>query len=461
MPFSFLYGQLKTFCHNVCENGNVRNHAERDIMTDSQQYPGNPDANDDGSSRPQNTPYASPTASEPNDAQTASPVTNPAAGQAPQGSYEVSPTQQESPVPPEPQTTQNNAQQPYAGSYAQQPQYRQSQYGQQTPQYQAPYDGAYSQPPAAGTGASESNGSSYGAPQYNAQNAPQYASGPSYGQQHYAGYGPGQPYSPGFSPAGAPPLNKPYYGCPFPEAIKRFFQKYVVFKGRASKSELWWAFLGVAGVNMILSILNNAADHRLSWLSTLWSLAVFLPSLSVLVRRVHDSNKSGWWAALPYGLGVLAGLFAILVAVQTIATVGHAVFTGSARGGAGIVVLGLLTALCGIGALASFIVLGVANSDPAGIQYDDDFQSQQAGYPGGYAQSQPYSGQPYAAGQAPYGQNQQSYGNPGQDSYQPQGGYVGSAGNGEYPAGGESQPTPGYSQPANDPANGQNGNSAN
>jgi uncharacterized membrane protein YhaH (DUF805 family) len=212
---------------------------------------------------------------------------------------------------------------------------------------------------------------------------------------------------------------------------------------------------------MILSILNNAADHRLSWLSTLWSLAVFLPSLSVLVRRVHDFNKSGWWAALPYGLGVLAGLFAILVAVQTIATVGHAVFTGSARGGAGIVILGLLTALCGIGALASFIVLGVANSDPAGIQYDDDFQSQQAGYPGGYTQSQPYSGQPYAAGQAPYDQNQQSYGNPGQDSYQPQGGYVGGTGNGEYPAGGESQPTPGYSQPANDPANGQNGNSAN
>jgi hypothetical protein len=140
------------------------------------------------------------------------------------------------------------------------------------------------------------------------------------------------------------------------------------------------------------------------------------------------------------------------------------------------IVWGLLAGLCGIGALASSIVFGVARSNPAGARYDDDFQAQQTGYPGGYAgyaQGQPANGQqaygqqqygqpyaPYAPDQqAPYGQNQQPYANPAQDPYQPQGGYTGNAENGTYSGNAESQPTPGYSQPASDPANNQgNGN---
>jgi hypothetical protein len=146
------------------------------------------------------------------------------------------------------------------------------------------------------------------------------------------------------------------------------------------------------------------------------------------------------------------------------------------------IVWGLLAGLCGIGALASSIVFGVARSNPAGARYDDDFQAQQTGYPGGYAgyagyaQGQPANGQqaygqqqygqpyaPYAPDQqAPYGQNQQPYANPAQDSYQPQGGYTGNAENAEngtYSGNAESQPTPGYSQPTGEPADNQsNGN---
>ena len=39
---------------------------------------------------------------------------------------------------------------------------------------------------------------------------------------------------------GEPPLWAPYYGAPFPAAVKRFFAKYATFSGRASRSEYWW-----------------------------------------------------------------------------------------------------------------------------------------------------------------------------------------------------------------------------
>jgi uncharacterized membrane protein YhaH (DUF805 family) len=261
-----------------------------------------------------------------------------------------------------------------------------------------------------------------------------------------------------------PPLNRPYYGCPFPEAIKRFFQKYIVFKGRASKSEFWWVVLGNVGVSLVISILNSISGDRMSWLSNLWSLAILVPFIALFVRRLHDSNKSGWWAALPYGLIFLTGLLGGIIAAQAIASRAAYTVTGTPRVGSGMIVWGLLAGLCGIGALASFIVFGVANSNPAGARYDDDFQAQQTGYPIGYPQAQPYNGQqaygqPYAPDQSPNDQNQQSYANPAQDPYQPQSGYTENAGNSNYSGNAESQPTPGYSQPASEPADNQsNGN---
>jgi uncharacterized membrane protein YhaH (DUF805 family) len=399
-------------------------------MTDSQQYPGNPGINGDDASRSQDTSYAAASSSE--------------QGNAPD--------------------TSGDAQQPYtpyAGSYAQQ---------QPLGQTQPEQTGASGQPvqpqqPQYGTPEYGQQIPSYGqqAPQYTG--APQYADAPNYSQQQYApGYGGGQPSGPGFSPAGVPPLNRPYYGCPFPEAIKRFFQKYIVFKGRASKSEFWWVVLGNVGVSLVISILNSISGDRMSWLSNLWSLAILVPFIALFVRRLHDSNKSGWWAALPYGLIFLTGLLGGIIAAQAIASRAAYTVTGTPRVGSGMIVWGLLAGLCGIGALASFIVFGVANSNPAGARYDDDFQAQQTGYPIGYPQAQPYNGQqaygqPYAPDQSPNDQNQQSYANPAQDPYQPQSGYTENAGNGTYSGNAESQPTPGYSQPTGEPADNQsNGN---
>ncbi len=53
---------------------------------------------------------------------------------------------------------------------------------------------------------------------------------------------------------GEPPLWAPYYGAPFPAAVKRFWKKYTVFSGRASRSEYWWWAL-VSGLFFLFALI--------------------------------------------------------------------------------------------------------------------------------------------------------------------------------------------------------------
>lgn len=102
----------------------------------------------------------------------------------------------------------------------------------------------------------------------------------------------------------------------FGESIKTVFSKYVVFQGRASRSEFWWWYLFTAIIGIAISIIMNiatagvaaggdvsallAAQAPFVVISSLVSLAFFLPTVSVTVRRLHDINRSGgwWWIQL-------------------------------------------------------------------------------------------------------------------------------------------------------------------
>ena len=76
-------------------------------------------------------------------------------------------------------------------------------------------------------------------------------------------------------------------------------KKYAVFSGRARRKEYWMFVL----INIIVSVvfvaidnvIGTASDSGTGVLSGLYSLAVLLPTLAVLVRRLHDTNRSGWW----------------------------------------------------------------------------------------------------------------------------------------------------------------------
>ena len=90
----------------------------------------------------------------------------------------------------------------------------------------------------------------------------------------------------------------------FQQAIKTCFSKYVTFSGRASRSEFWWFMLFIFAGNFILGFVDlslfgrTAEGDTISILGALFSLAVFLPSIAVGVRRLHDVDKSGWWYLL-------------------------------------------------------------------------------------------------------------------------------------------------------------------
>ncbi len=78
-------------------------------------------------------------------------------------------------------------------------------------------------------------------------------------------------------------------------AVKVCFQKYATFKGRASRSEFWWFQLFIFLLSLLGSVLEGGMGHDGQALSGLFALATFLPALSVQVRRLHDTNRSGWW----------------------------------------------------------------------------------------------------------------------------------------------------------------------
>lgn len=77
----------------------------------------------------------------------------------------------------------------------------------------------------------------------------------------------------------------------FLEAVTLFFSRYADFKGRSRRSEYWWVML----FNVIVSVVLVLLPDSLAFLSSLWSLAILVPSLAICIRRLHDVGKSGWW----------------------------------------------------------------------------------------------------------------------------------------------------------------------
>ena len=72
------------------------------------------------------------------------------------------------------------------------------------------------------------------------------------------------------------------------ESIRVCFTKYADFTGKAGRSEYWWFFLFIILVSLAASMVSNI-------LGALFSLGTLLPSIAAAARRLHDTNRSGWW----------------------------------------------------------------------------------------------------------------------------------------------------------------------
>jgi uncharacterized membrane protein YhaH (DUF805 family) len=86
----------------------------------------------------------------------------------------------------------------------------------------------------------------------------------------------------------------------FLDAVRVCVAKYSDFDGRATRSEYWWFFLAV--------LIGSAAASTDPMLGVVFSVAAFVPMLAVGARRLHDTNRSGWWQLLvvvPFGFIVV------------------------------------------------------------------------------------------------------------------------------------------------------------
>ena len=86
-------------------------------------------------------------------------------------------------------------------------------------------------------------------------------------------------------------------------AIIKCFMLYAIFSGRAKRAEFWWFFLFCMIVGLMGSVIDaalglDAAIGGHGVFTTLIQLATFLPSIAVGSRRLHDTNRSGWWQLL-------------------------------------------------------------------------------------------------------------------------------------------------------------------
>lgn len=195
-------------------------------------------------------------------------------------------------------------------------------------------------------------------------------------------------------PGHLPPVGKPLYGATFGQAVKRYFQGYVKFSGRASRSEYWWSalfttllmlvplvLLFITGFGMFAGMMGAIAMEDeaallaalgtstggillVSLLTVVVSLPLVLPSYSVLWRRLQDANFHG--------------------ALSLLSLVGLSIVP---------------------------VILALLPSRPEGIQFDPEYRAQQAAQ---YAAAG-HAAAPYGYGQQVYGQQpgaQQAYGQP-------------------------------------------------
>jgi uncharacterized membrane protein YhaH (DUF805 family) len=96
----------------------------------------------------------------------------------------------------------------------------------------------------------------------------------------------------------------------FVEAIKSGFDHYVNFRGRASRPAYWWWFLFAILVAIAASLIDLAAGS-FGVVTAVADLALLLPGLSVAIRRLHDTDHSGWWILI--GLIPLVGFIVLLI----------------------------------------------------------------------------------------------------------------------------------------------------
>lgn len=108
----------------------------------------------------------------------------------------------------------------------------------------------------------------------------------------------------------------------FQEAIRTCLGKYAEFQGRARRAEYWWWVLFVILASLAAGIVDSLIGAALTGggaglpvFGAAVTLGLFLPSIAVAVRRLHDADRSGWWYLLVF-LPIVGFIILIIFFVQ-------------------------------------------------------------------------------------------------------------------------------------------------
>ncbi len=145
-------------------------------------------------------------------------------------------------------------------------------------------------------------------------------------------------------------------------AKRPIVEKYADFTGRAPRAEYWWYVLGLIIAFVVLSIVEGILGIKgmvfgvYGPLTCLLWLATIVPGIAVGVRRLHDTNRSGWWILLPiipYALAMILG--------------GPAIMAGGLGAGLGIAALFLFVGfICAIVLLVFMVLPGTPGENRYG-----------------------------------------------------------------------------------------------
>jgi len=97
-------------------------------------------------------------------------------------------------------------------------------------------------------------------------------------------------------------------------------QRYAEFEGRSRRTEYWMFVLFHFIVSVVLNVVGMAIDAIIGIgatviLPSLYYLATLLPALGVTIRRLHDTNRTGWWiliSLVPVIGGIVLLIFLVL-----------------------------------------------------------------------------------------------------------------------------------------------------
>lgn len=83
----------------------------------------------------------------------------------------------------------------------------------------------------------------------------------------------------------------------------KVLQEYANFSGRAGREEYWMFFLfntlAAIAIGIAAAVIQMVAGVDANYIAVIYQLGIFIPSIAVAVRRMHDTDHSGWWIIVP------------------------------------------------------------------------------------------------------------------------------------------------------------------